>query len=257
VLKRDLPQGPGWLRYNWDGYGDRPDGGPFQGWGQGRVWPLLTGERAHYELAAGQRHHRLIKTYERFATCGQMMPEQVWDEASTCRNQLRTRPAGRLGGAAGVGSCRVPEAAALGPRRQGLRPHRPGLRALLRTGKPENAARPQAGDLQLRRPIQTIPAGQRCAFWTRKRFEVTWTADGWQTKHTTAAAAWAARVSARTLSPAPGGKLQWTLHWTEQDSWLGYNVDVKVERTDEKRKWPNAFPESSRWPIEREASERI
>jgi glucoamylase len=35
VLKRDLPQGPGWLRYNWDGYGQRPDGGPFQGWGQG------------------------------------------------------------------------------------------------------------------------------------------------------------------------------------------------------------------------------
>ena len=58
VLKRDLPQGPGWLRYNWDGYGQRPDGGPFQGWGQGRVWPLLTGERAHYELAAGNGHRR-------------------------------------------------------------------------------------------------------------------------------------------------------------------------------------------------------
>lgn len=43
VLKRGLPQGPGWLRYNWDGYGQRPDGGPFLGWGQGRVWPLLTG----------------------------------------------------------------------------------------------------------------------------------------------------------------------------------------------------------------------
>ena len=28
VLKRGLPQGPGWLRYNWDGYGQRPDGGP-------------------------------------------------------------------------------------------------------------------------------------------------------------------------------------------------------------------------------------
>jgi glucoamylase len=58
VLKRDLPQGSGWLRYNWDGYGQRPDGGPFQGWGQGRVWPLLTGERAHYELAAGKGHPR-------------------------------------------------------------------------------------------------------------------------------------------------------------------------------------------------------
>ena len=26
---------------------------PILGWGQGRAWPLLTGERAHYELAAG------------------------------------------------------------------------------------------------------------------------------------------------------------------------------------------------------------
>ena len=80
VLKRDLPQGPGWLRYNGDGYGQRPDGGPFQGWGQGRLWPLLTGERAHYELAAGKDITPLIAAYERFATMGQMMPEQVWDE---------------------------------------------------------------------------------------------------------------------------------------------------------------------------------
>ena len=28
VLKRGLPQGPGWLRYNWDGYGDS---GPMAG----------------------------------------------------------------------------------------------------------------------------------------------------------------------------------------------------------------------------------
>ena len=33
-----------------------PTAGRFYGWGQGRAWPLLTGERAHYELAAGQRH---------------------------------------------------------------------------------------------------------------------------------------------------------------------------------------------------------
>src|SRR6202012_3013701 len=42
VLKRDLPQGPCWLRYNWDGYGSTEGGGPFLGWGQGRPWPLLT-----------------------------------------------------------------------------------------------------------------------------------------------------------------------------------------------------------------------
>ncbi len=51
------------------------------GWGQGRVWPLLTGERAHYELAAGKEIGDLIRTYEGFATKGQLLPEQVWDEA--------------------------------------------------------------------------------------------------------------------------------------------------------------------------------
>ncbi len=53
VLKRELPEGPGWLRYNFDGYGQRPDGGPYEGWGQGRVWPLLTGERAHWNWRRG------------------------------------------------------------------------------------------------------------------------------------------------------------------------------------------------------------
>src|SRR5579863_8110451 len=53
VLKVDTPFGPCWRRYNNDGYGQREDGGPFTSGGQGRAWPLLTGERGHYELAAG------------------------------------------------------------------------------------------------------------------------------------------------------------------------------------------------------------
>jgi glucoamylase len=95
VLKRNLPQGVGWLRYNWDGYGNKADGGAYQGWGQGRVWPLLTGERAHYEVAAGKDVSDLIKTYERFATPGQMMPEQVWDEENLAHSSIQLgRPAG-------------------------------------------------------------------------------------------------------------------------------------------------------------------
>ncbi|MGH9566916.1 MAG: glycoside hydrolase family 15 protein, partial [Candidatus Angelobacter sp.] len=49
------------------------------GWGIGRVWPLLTGERAHYEMAAGRDVRPLIATIEKFATEGGMLPEQVWD----------------------------------------------------------------------------------------------------------------------------------------------------------------------------------
>jgi glucoamylase len=54
VLKRELPQGPCWRRYNHDGYGQKPDGSAYDGAGEGRCWPILTGERGHYELAAGR-----------------------------------------------------------------------------------------------------------------------------------------------------------------------------------------------------------
>ena len=56
VLKVETPFGPCWHRYNNDGYGQKEDGGPFVGWGKGRGWPLLAGERGHYELAAGRRY---------------------------------------------------------------------------------------------------------------------------------------------------------------------------------------------------------
>jgi len=36
-----------------DGYGEHADGHVYDGTGIGRGWPLLTGERGHYELAAG------------------------------------------------------------------------------------------------------------------------------------------------------------------------------------------------------------
>src|SRR5881296_3799899 len=79
VLKRDLPQGPGWRRYNHDGYGEKDDGSPFDGTGVGRCWPILTGERGHYELAAGGDPMPFIKTIEEFANEGGMLSEQLWD----------------------------------------------------------------------------------------------------------------------------------------------------------------------------------
>ncbi len=81
VLKVDLPQGRGWHRYNFDGYGEKTDGRPFDGVGVGRVWPLLAGERAHYALAAGRRAEAeaLLATIEAQTSSGGLMPEQVWD----------------------------------------------------------------------------------------------------------------------------------------------------------------------------------
>jgi glucoamylase len=79
VLKVETPFGPCWHRYNHDGYGQREDGGPFVGWGQGRVWPLLTGERGHYELAAGHDTKPFVRAMESFASATGLLPEQAWD----------------------------------------------------------------------------------------------------------------------------------------------------------------------------------
>src|SRR6266436_1705736 len=79
VLKHDLPQGPGWRRYNHDGYGQKDDGSAFDGTGVGRCWPILTGERGHYELAAGRDPLPFIKSLESFANQGGMISEQLWD----------------------------------------------------------------------------------------------------------------------------------------------------------------------------------
>lgn len=80
ALRVDTPLGPAWRRYNHDGYGQRSDGGPFVEFGIGRAWPLLTGERGHYELAAGRSPDPYLEAMERFAGDHQLLTEQVWDE---------------------------------------------------------------------------------------------------------------------------------------------------------------------------------
>lgn len=81
TLKLDNPLGPVWYRYNRDGYGEQVDGKPFNVTGIGRPWPLLTGERAHYEIAAGNFVYaeQLLKTLENYANETGLFPEQIWD----------------------------------------------------------------------------------------------------------------------------------------------------------------------------------
>ena len=80
-LKVDTPVGPVWRRYNHDGYGEDARGNAFHGAGIGRGWPLLTGERGHYELAAGRDPKPYIRALEGFASGNRLLPEQVWDAA--------------------------------------------------------------------------------------------------------------------------------------------------------------------------------
>ena len=79
----DTPNGTFWHRYTFDGYGETPDGGPFDGPGnRGRLWPIFAGERGEYELAAGDpaAAARRLQAMAATANAGRMLPEQVWDD---------------------------------------------------------------------------------------------------------------------------------------------------------------------------------
>ena len=89
---------PGWRRYGVDGYGEDTRTGANYGANnqmapgqRGRVWPIFTGERGHYEIARLTLHGKpapgalepvrqtYVRAMELFANDGLLIPEQVWD----------------------------------------------------------------------------------------------------------------------------------------------------------------------------------
>jgi glucoamylase len=90
TLKSNTRNGPVWHRYSADGYGEDSDGKPFDKTGTGRGWPLLAGERAHYEIARGNfdEAENLRRAMEaQTGECG-MIPEQVWDAPDIPEREL-------------------------------------------------------------------------------------------------------------------------------------------------------------------------
>ncbi|MEF8851505.1 MAG: glycoside hydrolase family 15 protein [Haloarculaceae archaeon] len=86
TIRVDAEPAAAFYRYNGDGYGERSTGDVGAPWtvehsGKGRLWPLLTGERAEYELIgdAGLDPTDCLVLLERFANSGRMISEQVWD----------------------------------------------------------------------------------------------------------------------------------------------------------------------------------
>jgi glucoamylase len=93
VIKVQTSVGPAWYRYNGDAYGERHDGGAYDGRsGKGRPWPLLTGERGEYELARGNRvlAQSHLDGLMAFANDGRMLPEQIWDQKTSQHPGLRS-----------------------------------------------------------------------------------------------------------------------------------------------------------------------
>ncbi len=78
--------GPGWHRYNEDGYGDgATDGHPWapSGKGTGHLWPILAEERAEYDVITGDQQTAvsLLQTMLKSSSGIGLIPEQVWELA--------------------------------------------------------------------------------------------------------------------------------------------------------------------------------
>lgn len=84
TIKTVTLRGPGWHRYNGDGYGDRgSDGRPWapSGQGTGHLWPALSAERGEQEQATGgpALAASLLLGMSRFASGVGLIPEQNWE----------------------------------------------------------------------------------------------------------------------------------------------------------------------------------
>ena len=84
TIKSTTSKGPGWHRYNGDGYGDRAsDGRPWapSGQGTGHLWPALSAERGEQTLATGNPRGAasLLEDMSDFGSGVGLIPEQNWE----------------------------------------------------------------------------------------------------------------------------------------------------------------------------------
>ena len=229
LLRVRLPQGYCWYRYNDDGYGEHADGSPFNGTGIGRAWPLLAGERAHYELAAGRQKEaeELLRVMELSTEGSRLIPEQAWDSADIPALELF---AGKPTGSA----CPLVWAHS-----EYIK-----LRRSLRDGKifdqPPQTVQRYLIEKQssayfmwsFNNKCRSLPKGAKLRIMTLAQANVHWSFDQWQTvqdaaTRDTGLGIYVVDVPSDTLQAHQ--QILFTFFWTEAQKWEGVNFSVLVE----------------------------
>jgi len=230
VLRATLPQGPCWFRYNGDGYGEHENGAPFDGTGIGRPWPLLAGERAHYELAAGRPDvaDALMRVMEAStAGASRLIPEQVWDSVDLLELELfKGKPTGS--------ACPLVWAHA-----EYIK-----LRRSLREGRIFDQPRQtvQRYLVEKRRcqhflwifnnKVRTLPCGKILRIALLSPAVVHWSPDNWRTAfdtHTRDTSLGVHVVDLPTETMPTNSPLVFTFRWEPEGRWEGVDYSVVVE----------------------------
>ena len=230
LLRTQLPQGPCWYRYNGDGYGEHKDGAPFNGTGIGRAWPLLAGERGHYELAAGRSHEaEALLTMMESCTAGasRLLPEQVWDTDDIAALELfRGKPSGSACPLVWAHSEYIK------------------LRRSLRDGKIFDQPPQTVQRYQVEKPSRQIFGwrfNNKCRSLPRHKTlrlvllspaRVHWSIDNWKTSQDTNTRDTGLGIYTLDLPTASlpsGNHILFTFYWPEESRWEGETYEVVVE----------------------------
>jgi glucoamylase len=223
----ETPFGPCWRRYNHDGYGQRDDGGPFVSWGTGRAWPLLTAERAQYELARGANVSSYVRALEAFATPTGLLPEQVWDASDRPDLHLMLgRPT----------TSAMPLVWAHGQYIKVLRSIHDGVPF---TRSKEVEARYSRAPRSRRRmevwkphhrPTHVAP-GTVLRIQAPEAFRLHWSDNGWTTVEDQAATGTPIGIHYFDIptDDLAGREIIFTQFWVDRDAWEGRNYSVRVD----------------------------
>jgi glucoamylase len=227
VLKHDLPQGPGWRRYNHDGYGQKDDGSAYDGTGVGRCWPILTGERGHYELAAGRDPKPFITTIEDFSNQGGMLTEQVWDGPDL--PHARMRRGCPTGAAMPLCWSHAEYVSLVRSRHDSVCFHR------VEPAYQRYAVNPVPNRFEIwtvRHPVQRMSRGKILRIILAEEASITWSTDNWQrtnesqTINQEKLSLWFADFP--TAEWPVGSVFAFTIFWKRDQRWENRNWDVTV-----------------------------
>lgn len=226
-LKVDTPVGPAWHRYTGDGYGESADGSPFDGTGLGRAWPLLTGERGHYELAAGRDPLPYLQAMAAMTgRCG-LIPEQVWDtQAIPERSLAPGRPTGSAMPLVWAHAEFIKLAVSRALQRPFDRPEAPWQRYGGKRPDPMHAI------WTPRFPIPQVRAGQTICLALPRPARVHYGRDGWQhvADIDTGDSGLTLHVAQLPSSGlAAGSHVEFTLFWIDTATWEGHDYQIDID----------------------------
>ena len=233
LLKTETSTGPVWHRYNRDGYGEHSNGDPFDGTGIGRGWPLLAGERAHYELAKGNidEARRLLKVIEAQTGPGGLIPEQVWDADDISeKNLVNGHPSGSAMPLVWAHSEYVKLMRSLKDNKIFDMPPQTERRYIKET-HPSNLI-----IWKFNHKCHTINKGMTLRIELRTEAIVRWSIDDWKTfkeSKTIDTGLSIHYVDLPTTNLKIPTKVSFTFHWLALDKWEGTNYEIQINTANQ------------------------